>query len=267
MLVSTARTDVACRVDDLVLISWDGRETPLRLLRRDQPAAFQLLLFDYSGRAQRPDQLPVGCHWLSRTTLCKGEIFSALVLWLKHQQEASGCCYRYIGLIDDDVAISLGQINQALVLAAELGSICFSPTLAVDISGFVPHMVSRSGGVWRQVVWVDSKMSFVRSDLFFASAPFYPLDYSSYGVARFIHPYWSRVLNLAGGFHVFDEIVVKDCRPHRSGSMVFPNGLTGLQEARRLHRVCLRHVQTKRPDLLSDTGIRELLVLPPIAPR
>ena len=248
---------------DLVLISWDGLEPPLRHLRQDGEAHFELLLFDYSGRGQRPEGLPPGTHWLSRSTHCKGEILNAMMPWLQLQAEP----YRYIGLIDDDVAISITQINKALALGRSLGSACFSPTLLKDNEGYVPHMVSQSQDDWREVSWVDLKMSFVRFDLLIGAAAFYPLDFSGYGIARFMHPYWARVLALPGGFHVFDGIVVTDCRPHRSGSMRFPNGLTGLEEAQRLHRLCLRHLVQERPDLLRDPAIRDLLVLPEMQQR
>ena len=103
-------------------------------------------------------------------------------------------------------------------------------------------MVSQGQREWRRVAWLELKMSFVRADLFLAAAPFYPLSFSGYGIDCFIHPYWARVLDLPGDFHVFDRIVVRHQRPHRSGRMTFPNGLKGLQEAQRLHRLCLRHL-------------------------
>jgi hypothetical protein len=108
-------------------------------------------------------------------------------------------------------------------------------------------------------------MSFVRADLFLAAAPFYPLSFSGYGIDCFVHPYWARVLNLPGDFHVFDRIVVRHQRPHQSGGLTFPNGLKGLQEAQRLHRVCLRHLERERPDLIGDPIVREVLCLPSTA--
>ena len=247
--------------ENLVLISWDGLEQPLRLLQRDQPSSFQLLLFAYSGRALRPAELPAGCHWLSYATHCKGEILSALVPWLQEREEH----YHYIGLVDDDVALSVGQINTALALAEKLGSISFSPSLHRKDREFLPHMVSQGQGEWRRVAWLELKMSFVRADLFLAAAPFYPLSFSGYGIDCFIHPYWARVLDLPGDFHVFDRIVVRHQRPHRSGRMTFPNGLKGLQEAQRLHRLCLRHLVGERPDLIVDPIVREGLQLPSAA--
>jgi len=247
--------------ENLVLISWDGLEQPLRLLQQDQPLAFQLLLFDYSGRAQRPAELPAGCEWLSRATHCKGEILSALVPWL--QKRAGN--YRYIGLIDDDVALSVGQINRALDLAERVRSISFSPSLHREDQEFLPHMVSQGQHDWRRVTWLELKMSFVRADLFLAAAPFYPLSFSGYGIDCFVHPYWARVLELPGDFHVFDRIVARHRRPHQSGGLTFPNGLKGLQEAQRLHRMCLHHLAKERPDLIDDPIVREVLRLPSAA--
>jgi hypothetical protein len=242
---------------DLVLISWDGQEPPLQRLQRDADPDFRLLLFDYSGQGRLPQNLPAPSLWLSQATACKGEILAVLAPHLRSQAQQ----YRFIGLIDDDISISVAQINAALQLAANLGSISFSPALHPDDGGFLPHMVARGEQPWRRVAWVELKMSFVRSDLFLAAAPFYPLAYSGYGIDCFIHPYLAQVLNLPGEIHVFDQIVVRDCRPHRSGQLTFPNGLTGLEEAQRLHRICLRHLALNRPDLLGDPTIRALLHL------
>ena len=243
---------------NLVLVSWDGREPPLRHIRLDVPATFQWLLFDYSGAGRRPDDLPDGTHWLSCRTHCKGEILGALVPWLRDRPDR----YRYIGLIDDDVALAVAQINAALALAQQLGSLSFSPALHPDDLEFLPHMISQGCSSWRCVPWLELKMSFVRTDLFLAAAPFYPLSFSGYGIDCFVHPYWARVLGLEGDFHVFDHIVARNRRPHGSGSLRFPNGLTGLEEARRLHLLCLRHLSRERPDLIVDPRVREVLRLP-----
>ena len=250
---------------DLVLISWDGLESPAQHLRLDEPARFQLLLFDYSGKAQRPVDLPRGWPelwcWLSRSTACKGEILELLSTWLEGRLPAG----RYLGLIDDDVVISVSQINRALERGHQLGSVCFSPTLAPALKkAWVPHMVSQGGQQpWRTVPWVELKMSFVRGDLFAATAPFYPLSISSYGIDYFVQPYFARVFDLPGDFHVFDDIVVENNREDRSGSRIFANGLSAVEEGRRLGRLCLSHLLKQRPDLLRDAAIRRLLHLPP----
>ena len=253
------------REHDLVLISWDGLSIPALHLRLDEPAHFQLLLFDYSGKAQRPVDLPHGWpkhwHWLSRSTACKGEILAVLSNWLAEQLPVD----RFIGLIDDDVVICVSQINKALERGHQLGSICFSPTLDPAHKAWVPHMVSKGAEQpWRRVPWVELKMSFVRGDLFRATAPFYPLSISSYGIDYFVQPYFARALSLPGDFLVFDDIVVEHVREDRSGSRVFANGLSAVQEGRRLGRLCLRHLVNERPDLLRDVEIRSLFNLPPL---
>ncbi len=251
---------------DLVLISWDGLEPPAQYVQSDEPARFQLLLFDYSGKAKRPVDLPQGWPepwiWLSRATACKGEILTVVSTWLVGQLPA----HRYLGLIDDDVVISVSQINRALERGHQLGSVCFSPTLDPAHKAWVPHMVSQEAQhqPWRRVPWVELKMSFVRGDLFAATAPFYPLSISSYGIDYFVQPYFARVFDLPGDFHVFDDIVVENNREDRSGGRLFANGLTAVQEGQRLGRLCLRHLLSQRRDLLSDAGIREVLKLPPM---
>lgn len=245
-----------------MLISWDGQEPPACRLALDAPADFQLLLFDYSGQAQRPTTLPDGWPdhwcWLSRATACKGEILAVLARALPAEWPSD----RWIGLIDDDIAIAVSQINHTLARATELASLCCSPVLPAQEPACVPHMRSQGGAGSRTVPWVELKMPFVRADLFGAAAPFYPLSISGYGIDCFVYPYLSRVLNMAGAMHLLDGVIVRDCRPHRSGQRVFANGLTGLQEARRLHRLCLRHLLQERPDLLVDAAVRRALQLP-----
>ncbi len=250
---------------DLVLISWDGQEPPARHLQLDEPAQFVLLLFDYSGRAQRPLNLPAGWPeewcWLSQSTACKGEILMVLAHWLGDQLPSG----KLVGLIDDDIVISVTQINKVLERGHALGSVCCSPSLDPARPAWVPHMASQ--GVqqpWRTAPWIELKMSFVRVDLLRSTAPFYPLSISSYGIDHFVHPYFARVFDLPGDFHIFDDIIVGNCREDRSGSRLFVNGLTASQEGQRLGRLCRQHLLKHRRDLLSDVRIRELLQLPPL---
>lgn len=246
---------------DLVLISWDGQEPPARHVQLDAPAQFELLLFDYSGKAERPRLVSSGWPehwgWLSEATACKGEILSMLVARLANRLQQ---CH-YIGLIDDDIVISISQINQALRRGSKLGSVCFSPTLAPGKHAWVPHMVSQGKAAWRIVPWVEMKMSFVRRDLFMATAPFYPLSISSYGIDYFVHPYFARALKCPGDFHVFDDIAVVNCREDRSGSRTFANGMTAVEEGERLGRICLQHLLRERRDLLSDHRVQQVLHL------
>jgi hypothetical protein len=199
---------------------------------------------------------------LSVKTACKGEILAALA----RERQALGSqsrCDRWIGLIDDDIAVAVSQINQTLQRAAELNSLCCAPALPADGQACVPHMQSQSTSSWRTVPWVELKLPFVRMDLFEAAAPFYPLSISGYGLDCFVYPYLAKVLDLPGEMHVFDDLIVRDCRPHRSGEWVFANGLTGLEEARRLHGLCLRHLVRERADLIGDPAVRRMLRLPP----
>ena len=249
---------------DLVLISWDGQGPPARHLQLDEPARFVLLLFDYSGTAQRPERLPPGWPqawcWLSRATACKGELLMELATWLGDRLQGG----QLLGLIDDDVVISVSQINRVLQRAHDLGSVCCSPTLDPTGTIWVPHMASQGAQqAPRTVPWIELKMPFVRADLWLAAAPFYPLSISGYGIDYFVQPYFARALDLPGDFHVFDDIVVSCSRPDRSGSRLFANGLTALQEGQRLGRLCRQHLLKHRRELLADPRIRQLFQLPP----
>ncbi len=98
----------------LIIISWDGKSAPAGLLHRDAAPEFDLLLFDYSGKsAKAPNGPPV----LSQATECKGQIFAhigALLDTPAYQPD-------WIGIIDDDVEISVSGINACLAAAAAHG--------------------------------------------------------------------------------------------------------------------------------------------------
>ncbi|HEY6870148.1 MAG TPA: hypothetical protein VI199_10375, partial [Novosphingobium sp.] len=62
---------MANRPSILVVYAWNGQEPPLACVRQDVTPDFDLLLFDYSGRAAAP----AGRALLSCATECKGEIY------------------------------------------------------------------------------------------------------------------------------------------------------------------------------------------------
>ena len=247
---------------DLVLISWDGFGSPAKHLELDAKANFALLLFDCSGIAKCPAVLkenwPEHWYWLSSLTAGKGEILTKLNDWVGSQLGHN----QFIGIIDDDVVISVSQVNQSLERGHHLNSICCSPTLHPQHRARVPHMVSQGEEEYRTVPWVELRMSFIRVDLFKATAPFYPLSLSSEGIDYFVQPYFARVFNLHGDFHVFDDIVVENFHEDRSGQDTFANGLTVLQEGQRLRHLCIRHLLKEQPDLLTDVQIRQLFSMP-----
>ncbi|MFY8119426.1 MAG: hypothetical protein ACOVLH_16575, partial [Roseateles sp.] len=95
----------------LVLVSWDGSATPLAMIHLDAAAEFDWVLFDYTGRhpAGELQLRHQSCTVLSARTECKGEIYQALAEHLAMQ----GRCPEYVSLIDDDVLLSVSDINRA----------------------------------------------------------------------------------------------------------------------------------------------------------
>ncbi len=236
-----------------VLFSWDGSETPLRLLEADAVPAFDIVLFDYSGRH------PAGpANWgslagecIGERTECKGEIYSHLAGWLAARGEVP----EYVGLIDDDVLLSVGGINRALHIARCTGLDVFSPALRHDSVYSHRWTLHRSHRLTHAVPWVEVMMPFYRGALFAAGAEHYAGNVSSWGIDKFLMPTLQRLLQLPSTA-IVDAVQASHLRPISSGNKVYRNGLTAAQEAERMREHCRGLLRERAPELVGTPWYR-----------
>lgn len=238
----------------LVLVSWDGRDEPLRLLEADAAPAFELLLFDYSGQATPARQTARGipCTVLAAATECKGEIYDRLAQWLLSQARAP----EYVGLIDDDVLIAVSAINRALHIARCEGLDAFSPSLSHDSEFTHRFTLHRPHRLLHRVPWVEVMMPFYRGGLFLAGAPHYAGNVSSWGIDKFLMPTLQQLLGLPQ-CAIVDAVMASHRRPITSGERIYRNGLSARQELARMRERCIDLVRERRPELLDSAWYRQ----------
>lgn len=230
----------------VVLISWDGQDTPWKMLHLDASADFEYVLFDYSGRhpAGRYTLRGIDCHVLSEATECKGQIFQALAAFLIDNGHAP----EYVALIDDDIAISVRDINRLLHLGRVAKLDCFAPGLSHDSPHSHTFVLRDANRFFRPVDWVEVMMPFYRGDLFLAGAPHYKGNISSWGIDKYLLPTLQMLRNQPRTA-VVDAVCATHMRPVTSGQKVYANGLTADQEARKMRQHCLDLIDRENPAL------------------
>jgi hypothetical protein len=218
----------------LVLISWNGSEAPLRCLLADTTPQFDIVVFDYTARwvgtHNAPHALPNTL--LSERTQCKGDIYQALA---RHLQ-ATGLQPSFISLIDDDVLISVSDINRLLHLASYHGLHVSSAALSHDSHYTHRWSLRQPNRVLREVDWVEVMMPVYSGDLV------------------------PTMQQLTGLTHtaIVDAVMASHVRPITSGETVYRNGLTAGQERDKMKQLCLGLIDQHKPELRQTDWFRRI---------
>jgi hypothetical protein len=245
-----------------VLISWDGRALPLSCVHLDAVPDFELILFDYSGRAVSGTSLTLergafrlAAKVLSERTECKGEIFQAL------GRHLGGCSEipEYVGVLDDDIVITVADINRTLHIARIKQLDVCSPALTHD-SAFShrwtlqqPHILAR------EVPWIEVMMPFYRGDLLLAAVPFFSGFVSSWGFDNFLFPMMQKLTG-AERCGLIDVVTASHYRPVSSQTKVYKNGMTAAQELVAVKKVCIDFIKNNHPELLNTAWFDRIFV-------
>ncbi len=250
----TEDTGVHAASRPLVLVSWDGRSEPLRLLHADAAPAFDLVLFDYSGRQAESVQTHHGltCQVTGAATECKGDIYACLARWLVDRGRAP----EYVALIDDDVLLSVSAINHALHIARCHGLDAFSPALSHDSEFTHRWTLHRPHRQFHRVAWIEVMMPFYRGALFAAAALHFEGNVSSWGIDKYLIPTLQKLLDLPHTA-IVDAVMASHLRPITSGQKVFRNGLTAMQELQRMREHCIALLREQRPELIGSDWYRQ----------
>jgi hypothetical protein len=232
----------------LVLVSWNGEDAPWPCLHRDTAAEFEWLLFDYTGLQPAGALVIEGLSVtvLSERTECKGDIFQALCNWLHDQNR----CPEYVGLIDDDVWISVSDINRALHLARCEGLDVFSPTLLHDSHFTHRWMLTQPHRLFRAVDWVEVMMPFYRGDLFLAAREHLVGNVSSWGLDKYLWPTLQQ-LRRQTRTALIDAVTASHRRPITSGLKTYRTGRTAFDELTAMRVLSLNLLATQ-PELMNS---------------
>lgn len=239
----------------LVLVSWNGREAPLRCLLHDGDPHFDLVVFDYSGRYNKTQPLShaLPATLLSERTECKGDIFQALG---RHLAD-TGRRPRFVALIDDDVILSVSDINRLLHLGMCHDLHVFSAALGHDSEYTHRWTLRQPNHVLREADWVEVMMPFYNGDLFLTAAPHFDGNISSWGIDKFLIPTLQRLTGMTRTA-IVDAVMASHVRPITSGQTIYRNGLTARQEGDRMKQHCLQLIADRQPSLLGSAWFHRI---------
>lgn len=242
----------------LVLISWDGESKPLSSLLIDAVPNFDILIFDYSGRNKNVEHLAVEeiiAQVLSMATECKGDIYQALAKYII-SNESAPC---YIGLIDDDIVLSISDINRALHLANLKNLDVFSPTLTHDSNYSHSWMLQRPHRCVRDVEWVEVMMPFYKHQIFIAASAYFDGFSTSWGFDAYLFPMIQREMGMTR-CALIDSVAAFHYRPISSHQKVYRSGMTAFEEAAAMKKKCMDHIADHHPDWLSTEWYRRIYI-------
>lgn len=226
----------------LVVFTWDGGSLDHILM--DAEPAFDILLFDFTGKASAPP----GVDWplLSEKTECKGDVLRIVGHHVRGQRQHP----EYVALFDHDIRTGIADINRLLEIAREERLDSFAPALTHD-SYFSYSRFLHCGVSLRPTRWIEVMMPFYRTELFLAAQPFYEDSVTAYGIDSYVIPMFQKVLGL-DNVAIVDSITVTHTQPVSSGRRLMSHGLSPYEERVIARRRCLEWLSAHRPDLMGS---------------
>jgi len=212
----------------LLVISWDGNNYNKIPFHYDVEANFDLCVFDYSGESYIENTPHKNIkYFISHKTESKGDLIYNVFNYFKHFKINEN---KYIGFLDDDIAVSVSEINQ-LIQIAEVESLdVFQPSLTHDSYFQHRQFINKPGYHIIKQDWVEIMAPFYKFEIFNAFSPYLKDHISGYGVDIYLVPTIQNLLCLTNTA-VVHKIQVKHIRPIRSDKKVFSNFKTGLYES------------------------------------
>lgn len=207
----------------------------------DVSPVFSIILFNYSGNGSEP-QLHVEksiTEYISVKTEFKG------VLMLEVCKHVKSIDYVYIGLLDDDQAISVSSLNRLLDIATENEFDVFQPAVSPDSYYSHAMFLQKPRHAPETVLWVEIMSPFLRKEIFEAGEDFYKNNISSYGLDRYLFPYLQKKLNRCKTALVH-EVSVRHLKSVTDGNKQFSNGLDARQEEELIRKKVLDLIKSEQ---------------------
>lgn len=239
----------------IVVISWDGLSKPLSYLQIDAPLDFNLFIFDYSGQDNSSviNQFNPAFYY-SQKTECKGDLIQAVYKYLTDKNQTS---FSYIGLLDDDILISVSAINKILFIANVEKLDVFQPSLTHDSYYHHRQFVHKSGYLVQPTNWVEIMAPFYSNEVFFEAGKEFNRSISGTGIDVYLIPTVQVLLNKTKTV-VVHAVQMKHCRPIRTDNRIFVNGKDNLTEIREIQEYCKSLVKSN-PTKFTPKFINEVI--------
>ncbi len=239
----------------IVVISWDGLSKPLNYLQLDTALDFNLFIFDYSGQDHSSDlsQLPHNFYY-SQKTECKGDLIQAVYEFLIDKKQIS---FPYIGLIDDDILISVSDLNKILFIADVEKLDVFQASLTHDSYFHHRQFIHKSGYLVQPTNWVEIMAPFYSNEVFFTAGKDFNRSISGTGIDVYLIPTIQVLLNKTKTA-VVHAVQMKHCRPIRTDNRIFVNGKDNLTEIKEIQDYCKSLVKLN-PESFEPEFINEII--------
>jgi hypothetical protein len=211
----------------LVVITWDGISTPLNHILIDTDKKFDLLIYDYSGKADINNFENIECNYfISIKSECKGDILLNLFHYITKNNLIS---YEYVGVFDDDIYISYSDLNKLIFIATLEKLDVFQASLSHDSYYNHRQFIHKPGHLIQETLWVEIMAPFYRMDIFLKAGPYLQHSISGTGVDVYLIPTIQKLLSL-NKTYIVHGVQMKHCRPIRTDNRIFTNGKTNLEE-------------------------------------
>jgi len=219
----------------IIVITWDGKTKPLSYTLMDAMPNFELFLYDYSGGAQKPiieTANPV--HYLSKKSECKGDVIQNVYTYLQGIDTSN---YKYIGLLDDDIYISISDLNKLLFIANIEQLDVFQASLTLDSYYHHRQFIHKAGHQIQKTWWVEIMAPFYSMEVFMAAGPYFKKSISGTGLDVYLIPTIQKLIG-KNNTAVVHAVQMKHCRPIRTDNRIFSNGKDNLTEIAELQQFC-----------------------------
>lgn len=242
------------KLNNILVITWDGIQVPFKYVHFDVQADFEIILFNYSGIVTNIIENK-SKYILTKQTENKGQILFEVSNFLR-----LNCInYNYIGVIDDDIIFKISEFNYMLHLASCHDLDVFQPSISKD--SFYSHrkFINKPNCIISSTDWVEIMAPFYKKELFEACSEFFNLSISSQGLDCFMMPVLQRIHNM-NNTAIIHSAIIKHIRPIRTHLRIYSNGLSGLQEIELIRQKALTIVyDSKYRDKFDKKFIRLVL--------
>ncbi len=239
----------------IIVISWDGISTPLSYVLQDTAPDFELFIFDYSGQdnASKLEALKPA-FYSSQQTECKGDILQGVYTYLLQNKVDD---FKYIGLLDDDIFISYGDLNKLLFIANMEDLNVFQASLSHDSYYHHRQFIQKAGNIMIPTNWVEIMAPFYCNEVFFEAGKDFNRSISGTGIDVYLIPIVQVLLGKTKTA-VVHAVSMKHCRPIRTDNRIFRNGKDNLTEIEELQAYCMDIVK-REPTKFSEEFVRDVI--------
>ena len=213
--------------NSIVVISWDGFTKPLDHILFDVIPDFKLFIIDYSGVNHEAELISIKYDfYLSKKSECKGDLINNVYQYLHFNQINN---YTYIGLLDDDLYISINDLNKLLFIASLENLDVFQASLTHDSYYHHRQFIYKPGYLIQETNWVEIMAPFYSQEVFNAAGPYLTKSISGTGTDAYLIPTIQQLIGKTRTA-VIHGVSMKHCRPIRTGNRTFSNNKTCIQE-------------------------------------